>query len=122
VVGGVLLLWGFAALGFSSILARPVRRLANFAQQIRDGDQEAQLDWTWRQDEIGVLTRRLNWMSETMSTNESRLRAQERLQQNPQKPPSSLHLSPADSCLFKFGRYFANGSSKCNKHLKQIEF
>jgi len=81
VVGGVLLLSGFAALGFSSILARPVRRLANFAQQIRDGDQEAQLDWTWRQDEIGVLTRRLNWMSETMSTNQSRLRAQERLQQ-----------------------------------------
>jgi len=77
--GGVLLLTGCAALGFSSILSRPIRLLSDFAERVRDGERETQLDWTWRQDEVGVLTRRLNWMSETISNNEAMLRSQSRM-------------------------------------------
>lgn len=77
--GSGLLLASLIAVGLSSILARPTRRLSNFAQLVQDGERETRLKPNSRQDEIGILTRQLNWMSDTISTNELIIRHQETL-------------------------------------------
>jgi len=77
--GGGLLIAGLAAVGLSAILIRPIRRLADFAQQVGAGEQKLRLPATLRQDEIGILSRELNWMSATLSNNQVTLHYQEEL-------------------------------------------
>ena len=61
--GGILLLVSLIAIPVAGSFARPLRRLAGFAQQVGDGKQGVRLAATERQDEIGVLSQELNQMA-----------------------------------------------------------
>ena len=69
-IGGViLLLAGGVAIPIASSFARPLRRLAGFAQQVGAGVQGVRLEETSRQDEIGILSQELNQMAARVEAN-----------------------------------------------------
>lgn len=80
ILAGMLLVSGALAVWIASSFARPLRRLANFAQAIGDGQQGVRLEDTQRQDEIGVLARNLNGMTANIEANLETIRQQEALQ------------------------------------------
>jgi methyl-accepting chemotaxis protein PixJ len=79
--GGMLVLIGLFAMPVAGSFARPLRRLAGFAQQVGTGKQGVRLEATSRQDEIGILSREMNTMAASIETNLEASRQQaERLQ------------------------------------------
>lgn len=85
---GMLLIAALMAIPIASTFARPLRRLAEFAQAVGEGKQGERLENSQRGDEIGILARQLNAMTanieanlEAMRTSETRQRQEkERLQ------------------------------------------
>lgn len=75
--GGMLLLAGLVAIPVAGSLARPLRRLTHFSQQVATGEQGVRLEPTSRGDEIGVLSRQLNAMTASIEANLEALRHQE---------------------------------------------
>ncbi len=78
--GGFLLLAGLVAIPIANSFSRPLRRLANFAQQVETGEQGVRLAATSRRDEIGILSRQLNAMTASIEANLEAARQQEALQ------------------------------------------
>lgn len=84
----MLLIAALMAIPIASTFARPLRRLAEFAQAVGEGKQGERLENSQRGDEIGILARQLNAMTanieanlEAMRTSETRQRQEkERLQ------------------------------------------
>jgi methyl-accepting chemotaxis protein PixJ len=67
--GGILLLVGLLAIPIANSFARPMRRLSSFAQQVASGEEGLFLDiGSDRQDEIGVLSREMNIMAQSIAT------------------------------------------------------
>ena len=85
---GMLLIAALVAIPIASSFARPLKRLAEFAQAVGEGKQGERLENSQRGDEIGILARQLNAMTanieanlEAMRTSETRQRQEkERLQ------------------------------------------
>jgi len=67
--GGMLLLVSVLSMPIASSIARPLRHLTRFAQQVGTGEWGVRLDATDRQDEVGILTRELNDMATRIETN-----------------------------------------------------
>ena len=67
--GGILLLVSLMAIPVAGSFARPLRRLAGFAQQVGAGEQGVRLEATERQDEIGILSQELNQMAANIEAN-----------------------------------------------------
>lgn len=80
ILSGMLLISGALAIWIASSFARPLRRLASFAQAVGDGQQKVRLEDKGRQDEIGVLARNLNGMTANIEANLETIRQQEALQ------------------------------------------
>jgi len=86
---GMLLIAALMAIPIASSFARPLKRLAEFAQAVGEGKQGERLENSQRGDEIGILARQLNAMTanieaniEAMRISETRQRQEkERLQQ-----------------------------------------
>jgi methyl-accepting chemotaxis protein len=76
---GSLLLAGSFALAVAGTFSRPLRRIAGFAQEVGEGKQGLRLEATERQDEIGVLSRELNHMTDGLEKNLEAVRQQEEL-------------------------------------------
>jgi len=67
--GGMLLLVSVFSIRIASSIARPLRYLTRFANQVATGEQGVRLKNTERQDEVGILTRELNQMATRIETN-----------------------------------------------------
>ncbi len=77
VVGlGLLVLVALISIRVAEILARPIRDLANLAQQIGRGDYSA-IQFDNRQDEIGTLAIEMNQMSTAIQSSLDEIRRQE---------------------------------------------
>jgi methyl-accepting chemotaxis protein len=78
-----LIVIGLIAVPLAGTFSRPLRRLTGFAERVGTGESDIRLEATARQDEIGVLTRSLNDMVQSIEANlEARQReaAQQRQQ------------------------------------------
>lgn len=69
-IGGILLLLvSVLSIPIASSIARPLRHLTRFAQQVATGEQGVRLEPSDRQDEVGILTRELNQMAARIEAN-----------------------------------------------------
>jgi methyl-accepting chemotaxis protein/tetratricopeptide (TPR) repeat protein len=76
---GMLLLAALMAIPIANSFARPLKRLAEFAQAVGEGKQGERLD-SQRSDEIGILARQLNLMTANIEASLEALRASENRQ------------------------------------------
>ncbi len=67
--GGTLLFVGLLSIPLAGSVARPLRHLTRFAQQVATGEREVQLNANQRRDEIGILTQELNEMAARIESN-----------------------------------------------------
>jgi methyl-accepting chemotaxis protein/tetratricopeptide (TPR) repeat protein len=74
---GMLLIVALMAIPIANSFARPLKRLADFAQVVGTGKQGERLEDKGRGDEIGILVRQLNLMSANIEANLEALRASE---------------------------------------------
>ena len=67
--GGMLLFVSVLSIPLAGSVARPLRGLTRFAQQVATGERVVQLESSSRQDEVGILTRELNEMAARIESN-----------------------------------------------------
>lgn len=74
---GMLLLAALMAIPIASSFARPLKRLAEYAQAVGEGKQAQRLEDTQRGDEIGILAKQLNAMTASIEANLEAMRVSE---------------------------------------------
>ncbi len=74
--GGILLLVSLITPAVAGSIADPMRRLADFAQQVGAGKRGSRLENTEREDEIGILSQKMNQMVASLEEKETLVRQQ----------------------------------------------
>lgn len=85
IVGGIGLLTLALALASSRYIALPIRNLAGVVDRFRSGDLDVEIDWTKRQDEIGLVARAMESFRTSLIRNQALEREREQLNQELEK-------------------------------------